>query len=98
MAGDHDGLWEAAREFVDDVTAAMSELSGRPPDSLRHDVTVEAANLVAAFIDVDERQTDAELWAYTGAFDDQLATQPGRGHAGRAARVARAGGPAAVAR
>ncbi len=74
MASDHDGLWQAAREFVDDLTEAVCGLSEHAPDQLRHDVAVDAANLVAAFIDVDDRQTDSELWAYTGAFGPELDT------------------------
>ncbi len=72
MVSEGSALGRAVGEFVDDLSAALASLSGRPSDALRHDVAVEAANLVAAVIDADERHTDAELWAYTGAFAAQL--------------------------
>jgi Cdc6-like AAA superfamily ATPase len=67
-------LTRAAREFIDTVSAAVSGLSGKPVDSHRVDVAVDASNLVAAIIDADGRQTDDELWAYAGSFGAELPT------------------------
>ena len=85
-----------ARPAGDLSTTTLTRLHRRPrrrgrrprAAQLRHDVAVDAANLVAAFIDVDDRQTDAELWAYTGAFAGELDVSPGRRHAGRRAQLA----------
>src|SRR3954451_20626619 len=75
------GGTEAVRDvvvaFVDDVTAALEaatqELPGTKPHRFRDDVVNEAFNLVVAFIDVDERHTDNELWALTTTFGPMMA-------------------------
>jgi hypothetical protein len=68
-----------ARWFVDDVGAALAEVSSRAKgvdaDSLRKDVAIEACNLVCGFIDADGRSTDDELWALAAAFGPMLDTQ-----------------------
>jgi energy-coupling factor transporter ATP-binding protein EcfA2 len=68
-----------ARWFVDDVGAALAEVSSRAKgvdaDSLRKDVAIEACNLVCGFIDADGRTTDDELWALAAAFGPMLDTQ-----------------------
>lgn len=50
--------------FVEAVSNDLAGLSGREPSAHVQDAAVEAANLVAAVIDADNRATDAELWAY----------------------------------
>jgi Cdc6-like AAA superfamily ATPase len=68
-----------ARWFVDDVGAALIEVSSRAKgidaEALRQDVAMEACNLVCAFIDADLRTTDDELWALASAFGPMLDTQ-----------------------
>jgi energy-coupling factor transporter ATP-binding protein EcfA2 len=68
-----------ARWFVDDVGAALAEVSSRAKgvdaDTLRKDVAIEACNLVCGFIDADGRTTDDELWALAAAFGPMLDTQ-----------------------
>lgn len=63
--------------FVDEVTAALGAVTtamGRPsPETERRDVITEALALTVAFIDVDGRHTDAELWALTEAFGHLMA-------------------------
>lgn len=64
--------------FVDDVSAALEsaqlDFGGNdrpltsPPPSLRDLVISEAFNLCVAFIDVDERHADTELWALIETF------------------------------
>lgn len=65
-------LTPKVRAFVDEVTdalvVAISSLPGASTSDARRDVIVEAANLVAACIDVDGRHTDAELWSYAATF------------------------------
>jgi hypothetical protein len=43
-------------------------------DELAKDVTLEAYNLVAAFIDADDRHTDDEIWALLTTFGPRLDT------------------------
>ena len=58
--------------FIDDVTAALGaatvEVPHARPDRFRADVTSEAFNLCVAFIDVDGRHTDNEMWALSSTF------------------------------
>jgi hypothetical protein len=58
-------LGPVARRFVAELTPALVELS---PRIREQDVAVEAFNVAAAFIDVDERHTDAELAELVAAF------------------------------
>jgi len=58
--------------FIDDVTVGLSDAAGRvkPPRTadFRREVINEAWNLCVAFIDVDDRHTDSELWALSDTF------------------------------
>ena len=62
----------AARNFIDAVTELLAEWSGRPGDTLRSDVAMEASNMVAAVIDADGNHTDDEIWAYIEAFGHEI--------------------------
>ncbi|MDH3681289.1 MAG: AAA family ATPase [Acidimicrobiia bacterium] len=65
------GLTRAVERFVERVGAALrtaAEGTTIGTDKVIQDTTVEAFNLVAAFIDVDQRHTDTELWALAAAF------------------------------
>jgi SpoVK/Ycf46/Vps4 family AAA+-type ATPase len=65
------GLTRAVERFVGAVTAALRTAAAGTDldtDRLRRDATVEAFNLSAAFVDVDDRHTDDELWALVAAF------------------------------
>ena len=59
-------------EFITQVTAHLQRLSeslrGVKSDQLMNDVTNEAYNLVAAFIDADGRHSDDEVWALLTTF------------------------------
>lgn len=76
-----DALAEPVARFIDDLAPAMTsvarDLSGVDADKLRADVTVEAFNLAAAFIDCDGLHTDDELWAFIAAFAPRVDTQLG---------------------
>ncbi len=50
--------------FVDTVSADLGELSGKPAESHRADVVIEASSIVAAAFDADGRLSDDESWAY----------------------------------
>ncbi len=66
------------RWFIDDVAQALADVKGSGAtvdDDTRADVTVEAFNLTAAFIDADGLHTDDELWALVAAFGPLLDTQ-----------------------
>jgi Cdc6-like AAA superfamily ATPase len=65
-------LARASQQFINTMTKALVELSGKQESVLRPDVAVEAANLTAAIIDADTRHTDDELWAYTEAFGAEV--------------------------
>jgi hypothetical protein len=65
-------LTRASQQFIDTITKALVDLSGKDESTLRPDVAVEAANLTAAIIDADTRHTDDELWAYTEAFGAEV--------------------------
>ena len=62
--------------FVDDVSAALRELS--QADAVNDDAATEAFNLTCAFIDADGLHTDDELWALITAFGPLLPTQVGK--------------------
>ncbi len=65
------GLTAAVDSFADRVGRALADAaSGTSVDGhrLRRDAIVEAFNLSCAFIDVDQRHTDDELWALVAAF------------------------------
>ena len=61
------------RWFVDDVTAALADVSGA--GDVRAAVIDDCFTLSAAFVDADQRLTDDELWALTAAFGPLLETQ-----------------------
>jgi hypothetical protein len=65
-------LARASQQFIDTMTKALVDLSGKDEGTLRPDVAIEAANLTAAIIDADTRHTDDELWAYTEAFGAEV--------------------------
>ncbi len=65
-------LTRASQQFIDTITKALVDLSGKDEGTLRPDVAIEAANLTAAIIDADTRHTDDELWAYTEAFGAEV--------------------------
>lgn len=79
-----DDLLEApVRRFIDELTPVLAGIAadvapGSPPLKPGTDVVNEAYNLAAAFIDVDERQTDAELWAFITAFAPRVETMLAR--------------------
>lgn len=65
------GLTRAVERFVTEVGASLrTAATGTTvdPDQMADDAMLEAFNLCAAFIDVDGRQTDDELWALVAAF------------------------------
>jgi Cdc6-like AAA superfamily ATPase len=75
----NDALVDPVARFVDDLVAVMMQvtldLKDVTHDKLRHDVTLEAFNLVAAFVDCDGLHTDEELWALIAAFASRLDTE-----------------------
>ncbi|HUP84260.1 MAG TPA: AAA family ATPase [Acidimicrobiales bacterium] len=78
-----DLLEAPVRRFIDELTPLLAEIAGSmvpglPEDRPPMDVTNEAFNLVAAFIDADHRQTDDELWAFIAAFGPRMETMLGR--------------------
>ncbi len=65
------GLTKAVDRFVDAIGDALRDAaSGTSVDvgKLDRDALVEAFNLCVAFVDVDDRHTDDELWALVAAF------------------------------
>jgi Cdc6-like AAA superfamily ATPase len=66
------GLQAAVGRFIESLAPVMelivAELSKGTPETARHDVVVEAYNLVCAFIDADGLATDGELWALIDTF------------------------------
>ncbi len=65
------GLTKAVDRFAKTVGPALrSAAEGTSVDvaKLERDTIVEAFNLCAAFVDVDDRHTDDELWALVAAF------------------------------
>ena len=72
-------LIEPLDRFVEELTPvlatiASSILPGTPAHKPPNDVTLEAYNLVAAFIDCDDRQTDDELRAFILAFAPRISS------------------------
>ncbi len=78
-------LQRAVDRFIDDVSAAMSDVVARLPGvddrQLRSDVATEALNLVGALVDTDHNHTDDELWAVIFAFHRWLPHELGRAKA-----------------
>jgi Cdc6-like AAA superfamily ATPase len=74
-----ESLVEPTRRFIDDVSGALEavgrRVTGVAVDDLRHDVALEAFNLVSGLIALDRRVTDDELWEVLGAFGPVLDTQ-----------------------
>ncbi|MBA3653842.1 MAG: AAA family ATPase [Actinobacteria bacterium] len=74
---DH-ALTEPVDEFITEVTAHVQRLSeslrGVKSEELGNDVTLEAYNLVAAFIDADGRHSDDEVWALLTTFGPKIDT------------------------
>ena len=74
-----ESLVEPSRRFIDDVSAALEavsrEVTSVPADELRHDVALEAFNLVCGLVPLDRRISDDELWEVLGAFGPVLDTQ-----------------------
>lgn len=75
---DH-ALSDPVDAFVRDLTPALEGLSAQVPsvkaERLSTDVSLEAYNLVAAFIDADGLHTDEELWAFITTFAPRFDTQ-----------------------
>lgn len=72
-------LTDPVDRFVGELTPVLSGIAqdivpGVPQNKAPTDVTVEAYNLVAAFIDVDGRETDDELWAFITTFAPRMDT------------------------
>jgi len=74
-----ESLVEPTRRFIDDVSAALEAVSrdvrGVAPEDLRHDVALEAFNLVCGLVALDRRVSDDELWEILAAFGPLLDTQ-----------------------
>jgi len=74
-----ESLVEPSRRFIDAVTVALEDVSrgvtGVRTDKLRHDVALEAFNLVCGLVASDRQVSDDELWEVLGAFGPQLETQ-----------------------
>lgn len=74
-----ESLVEPSRRFIDDVTAALQEVSrgvtGVRTDKLGQDVALEAFNLVCGLVASDRRVSDDELWEVLGAFGPLLETR-----------------------
>jgi Cdc6-like AAA superfamily ATPase len=71
-------LDEPVARFVDTLTPVLTDVGasvGTQGPDLERTVVLEAADLVAAFIDADGRQADDELWAYISAFGPRLDTE-----------------------
>ncbi|MDH5519940.1 MAG: hypothetical protein OEZ14_05340, partial [Acidimicrobiia bacterium] len=65
------GLTKAVDRFSRLIGQALRQAASGTSvdaDKLERDSIVEAFNLTAAFVDVDERHTDDELWAMVAAF------------------------------
>jgi hypothetical protein len=70
-------LDEPVERFIAETGEALDELArsvGRPLGALAHDVTIEAYNVAAAFVDADDIQTDDELSALIHTFAGRLDT------------------------
>jgi hypothetical protein len=78
-----DLLEAPVRRFIDELTPVLAGIAGEllpgsPRGKPETDVVNEAYNLAAAFIDVDGRQTDEELWAFIAAFASRTETMLAR--------------------
>jgi hypothetical protein len=78
-----DLLEAPVRRFIDELTPVLAQIAGdivpgAPAGKPATDVVNEAYNLCAAFIDVDGRQTDEELWAFIAAFAPRVDTMLAR--------------------
>lgn len=58
--------------FVDEISAVLAELSGRPAVEHRRDVLIEASNVVAALVDTDGRHAEAELHSFLDVLGPRL--------------------------
>jgi len=71
-----ESLVAPTRRFVTNVGTALeaigSNVTGLRVDRLRHDVSLEAFNLVCGLVAHDHRVTDDELWEVLGAFGPLL--------------------------
>jgi hypothetical protein len=65
-------LLDDVQRFVDEVASALTRLSGKGPGTHDRDAVLEASNIVAALIDADGRQADAELDAFLDALGPRL--------------------------
>ncbi|HEX2850258.1 MAG TPA: AAA family ATPase [Acidimicrobiales bacterium] len=77
-----DLLEEPVARFVDEMAPVLARIAGdilpgAGADKPAADVTMEAYNLVAAFIDLDDRQSDDELIAFIAAFAPRMKTMLG---------------------
>lgn len=75
-----DLITDPVETFIADLSPVLASIAhevipGVPAEKPPQDVTVEAFNLVAAFIDSDERQSDTELWALLRTFAPRMPTQ-----------------------
>ena len=61
---DRGPLGDDIDRFVDTVCSDLAGLSHKPPESHRPDAIIEAACVVAAALDADDRLSDDESWAY----------------------------------
>ena len=73
----NDLLDEPVSRFIRELTPVLGQIAGDivpgvPADKVPGDITVEAYNLAAAFIDSDGRQSDDELWAFIRAFAPRM--------------------------
>ncbi|HEX4978738.1 MAG TPA: AAA family ATPase [Acidimicrobiales bacterium] len=74
-----DLLVDPVSRFIEELTPVLAAIAGEvipgvPPGNRPTEVTVEAYNLVAAFIDADNRQTDEELRAFITAFAPRMSS------------------------
>ncbi|HEY4396828.1 MAG TPA: hypothetical protein VGO28_04080 [Acidimicrobiia bacterium] len=89
-------LAEPVRQFVDEVTAVLAELSkgSSPPGSLERDAALEAQAIAASVIASDGRYSDGELRAFAVAlspwFDSLRGVTPQQLRGGDAIRQFRA--------
>ncbi|MPY92331.1 MAG: AAA family ATPase [Acidimicrobiia bacterium] len=70
-------LDDAVADFVaavGDVLAELARRAGRDAERAERDAALDAFSLVAALLDVEGREDDAQLWALIGAFAGRLDT------------------------
>ena len=75
-----ESLVEPTRRFIEEVTAALEEVSrgvagGAARPTSGSDVALEAFNLVCGLVALDRRVSDDELWEVLGAFGPLLETR-----------------------